>query len=50
MSTAPKMLKIAGNFDQLEQEFKSGSDWNFLRGNSSIESQRVSDIILIFQN
>jgi len=42
MSAAPKMLKIVGNFDQLEQEFKSGSDWNFLEENQSIENQRVS--------
>nr|CAD2161377.1 unnamed protein product [Meloidogyne enterolobii] len=44
MSAAPKMLKIVGNFDQLEQEFKSGSDWNFLEENQSIENQRYAAV------
>uniref|UniRef100_A0A914LF87 Uncharacterized protein n=1 Tax=Meloidogyne incognita TaxID=6306 RepID=A0A914LF87_MELIC len=44
MSAAPKMLKIVGNFDQLEQEFKSGSDWNFLLENPSIENQRYDAV------
>nr|CAD2168000.1 unnamed protein product [Meloidogyne enterolobii] len=44
MSTAPKMLKIVGKFDHLEQEYKYGSDWGFLRENSSIQNQRYDAV------